>query len=94
MTPADRSGSATRPTQVIDDVISASGSDPTDHVEAIESIEYETVVDRRAGRLPIARHATTTAPTSSTSRRTSTSTDGQIDWLRIMCAGYQPVQHR
>ena len=63
---------------------------PEDHVEAIESMEHETVVDReRVGyRIRVMRDNT---PHLVDQQAYFHVTDGQIDWLRIMCAGYQSV---
>jgi hypothetical protein len=63
---------------------------PDDNVDAIESMEHDTVVDReRIGyRIRVTRD---NAPHVVDQQAYFHVTDGQIDWLRIMCAGYQRV---
>jgi len=64
--------------------------DDNDNIERVESIEHATVEGReRVGyRL---RVTNADGPHVVDQQAYFHVTDGRIDWLRIMCAGYQPV---
>lgn len=65
--------------------------DPNDEIEAIEALEMDSFADRqRVGyrlrvRKPDGEHLVE-------QQAYLTERDGQIGWLRIMCAGYRPVE--
>jgi hypothetical protein len=86
-----RAWESTSASEVIDDVIFGKWFEPSDRIEAIESIEHDTVVDRERvgyrfrvkndeGAFLVEQQAYIGID------------DGAICWLRVMCAGYQRVE--
>jgi ketosteroid isomerase-like protein len=74
--------------EVIDDVILGHWLEPTDHVDALESVDHDVVVDReRVGyRL---RGTNNDGPFVLEQQAYFTVADGRIAWLRIMCSGFR-----
>jgi hypothetical protein len=90
MTPG-RFWEASSAVEVVDEVILGHWFEPTDRIEAIESIEHDVVVDRERvgyrfrvsnadGEYAVEQQAYLGAQ------------NDVIAWLRIMCAGYQSVR--
>jgi hypothetical protein len=75
---------------VVGDVIFGKWFESTDHIDAIDSIECDTVVDRqRVGyRLRVTNDEGAFAVEQQAYFDVK---DGRITWMRIMCAGYQPL---
>jgi hypothetical protein len=81
---------AASPAEIVDDVIFGHWFKESDHIDAVESIETDTVVDRH--RVGYRLHITNTDGAFAVEQQAYYEVrDGQISWLRIMCAGYQPV---
>lgn len=65
--------------------------EPDDEVEALERVETDTVVDReRVGyrlrvRNPDGLH------TVEQQAYLTTDADGRIDWMRVICSGFRPI---
>ncbi len=76
--------------EVVNDVIFGHWFKTTDRVEAIEVIEHDVVADReRAGyRFRVTNESGTYVVEQQAYLSVR---EGQVAWLRIMCAGYQPV---
>jgi hypothetical protein len=75
---------------VIDRIFFSTWFDENDHVDAVESMEHATVVERE--RIGYRLHVTNgDGPHAVDQQAYFHVADGQIDWLRIMCAGYQPI---
>jgi hypothetical protein len=79
---------ASSATDVVHDVILGKWFEESERVEAVESIETDTVVDtERVGyRLRVVNDDGAFAVEQQAYYRES---DGRIAWLRIMCAGYR-----
>jgi hypothetical protein len=75
---------------VVGDVIFGHWFEETDHIDAIEAIECTTVAERqRVGyRLRVTNGDGAFAVEQQAYLDVQ---DGRITWLRIMCAGYQPI---
>jgi hypothetical protein len=89
MTPS-RFWEASSAAEVVDEVILGHWFAPTDRIEAIERIEHDVVVDReRVGY----RFRVSNADGEHAVEQQAYlgAQDDVIGWLRIMCAGYQPV---
>jgi hypothetical protein len=82
---------ATTPAEVVDSVIFGNWFEPSDHIEAVQRIEHDVVVDReRVGYRLRVRNADGVFVVE---QQAYIGVEGdQIAWLRIMCAGYQPVK--
>ena len=75
---------------VVDDVIFGHWFEPSDHIDAIEAIDCDTVVDRQ--RVGYRLHVTNDEGAFAVEQQAYLDVhDGRITWLRIMCAGYQPL---
>jgi hypothetical protein len=86
-----RSWEASSATEVIDDVFFGHWFEPTDHIVAVEAIEHDTVVDRE--RVGYRFRVTNDEGTFIVEQQAYLGvTDDAIDWLRIMCCGYQRVE--
>jgi len=81
---------ATSSSEVVDDVILGHWLEPTDHIDALESVDQDVIVDReRVGyRL---RGTNDDGPFVLEQQAYFTVADGRIAWLRIMCSGYRAV---
>jgi hypothetical protein len=79
------SGSAS---EVVDDVILGKWLEPTVHIDALESLDQDVIVDReRVGyRL---RGTNENGPFVLEQQAYFTVADGRIAWLRIMCSGFR-----
>jgi hypothetical protein len=90
MTPG-RFWEASTPEQVVDDVILGHWFEPDDHIEALLSIETDQVADRsRVGyRLRVRNDDGLHLVEQQAYLAES---EGRIGWLRIMCAGYRPIE--
>lgn len=77
-------------TEVVDDILLGTWFEPTDHIDELESVAGGEVVDRnRVGyRLRVTNDDGTSAVEQQAYYDVA---DGQITWLRIMCAGYRPL---
>jgi hypothetical protein len=77
--------------EIVDDVILGHWFEPSDHIDALESVESETVADRER---VIYRFHVTNADGSFVVEQSAyfAVVDDRISWLRIMCAGYRPVR--
>jgi hypothetical protein len=89
MTPG-RFWEATNAKEIVDDVILGRWFDPSDHIDALENVESETVAD--CERVIYRFHVTN--PDGGFIVEQSAYfevVDDRISWLRIMCAGYRPA---
>lgn len=90
MTP-NRFWEADSAVELVHDVIFGHWFKPTDRIEAIEVIEHNVVVDRE--RVGYRFRVTNGDGTFIVEQQAYLSVQGdEVDWLRIMCAGYQPVE--
>jgi len=76
--------------EVIDEVILGRWFSPADRIDAVERVEHDTVADReRVGyRFRVRREDREFLVEQQAYFHAH---EGRIDWLRVMCAGYQPV---
>jgi hypothetical protein len=89
MTPG-RFWEAETPAQIVDDVILGHWFDPGDHIEDLVSVETDQVADRtRIGYRLRVRNEDGLHLVEQQAYLNET--DGRIGWLRIMCAGYRPI---
>lgn len=84
----DKFWEARSASEVVDDVILGRWLARADHIDALESVEHDAVVDReRVGyRL---RGTNDDGPFVLEQQAYFTVADGRIAWLRIMCSGYR-----
>jgi hypothetical protein len=76
--------------EIVDDVIFGHWFEPSDHIDALESVESDTVADR--GRVIYRFHVTNGDGAYLVEQSAYFDVvDDRISWLRIMCAGYRPV---
>jgi ketosteroid isomerase-like protein len=76
--------------QIVDDVIFGRWFEPSDHIDALESVESDTVADRE--RVIYRFHVTNDDGAFLVEQSAYFEVvDDRISWLRIMCAGYRPV---
>jgi SnoaL-like domain len=89
MTPG-RFWEAGSPQEIVDDVILGRWFEPSDHIDALESVESDTVADRER---VIYRFHVTNADGSFLVEQSAyfEVVDDRISWLRVMCAGYRPM---
>jgi hypothetical protein len=81
---------AETPAQIVDDVILGHWFDPGDHIEDLVSVETDQVADRtRIGYRLRVRNEDGLHLVEQQAYLNET--DGRIGWLRIMCAGYRPI---
>jgi ketosteroid isomerase-like protein len=76
--------------EVIDDVMLGRWIEPTDHIDEVESIEHDTVVDRERVGYRV-RGTNADGPFVLEQQAYYTVVDGRIVWLRIMCSGFRPA---
>ena len=77
--------------EVVNDVIFGHWFKPTDRIEMIEAIEHDVVVDRE--RVGYRFRVTNGSGTFVVEQQAYLSIqDDEVVWLRIMCAGHQPVE--
>jgi hypothetical protein len=89
MTPG-RFWEASTPTDVVDDVILGHWFEPSDHIEALESVETAEIADRtRVGYLLKVRNDDGMHLVEQQAYLAEQ--DGRISWLRVMCSGYRPI---
>jgi hypothetical protein len=89
MTPS-RVWDATSPAEIVDDVILGRWFEPSDHIDALESLEIAEVGGRsRVGYRLSVRNADGTHLVEQ--QAYFAESDGRIGWLRIMCSGFQPT---
>jgi hypothetical protein len=77
--------------EIVDDIIFGRWFEPSDHIDALESIESDTVADRER---VVYRFHVTNADGSFLVEQSAyyDVTDGdRISWLRVMCVGYRPM---
>jgi ketosteroid isomerase-like protein len=80
--------------QVVDDVILGRWFEPSDRIDALESVESDTVADRE--RVVYRFHVTNPDGSFLVEQCAyyDVTDDDRISWLRVMCAGYRPVPAR
>ena len=77
-------------TTVVNDVIFGKWFEPTDRIDAIEAVESSAVADRK--HVAYRFRVTNDDGEFAVEQQAYYDTEGdRISWLRIMCAGYQPV---
>jgi hypothetical protein len=77
--------------ELVNDVIFGHWFKPADRIEAIEAIEHDVVVDRE--RVGYRFRVTNEGGTFIVEQQAYLSVqDDEVAWLRIMCAGYLPVE--
>jgi hypothetical protein len=76
--------------ELVDDVILGRWFEPSDHIDALESIESDAVADRER---VIYRFHVTNADGAFLVEQSAyfEVVDDRISWLRVMCAGYRPL---
>src|SRR5262245_37968968 len=76
--------------ETVDDVILGHWFEPSDHIDALESVESDTVADRER---VVYRFRVTNADGAFLVEQSAyfAVVDDRISWLRVMCAGYRPV---
>jgi hypothetical protein len=90
MTP-NRVWEATSASAVVDDILFGAWFGDTDHIDALESIDVSTVVDRQ--RVGYRFRVTNADGTSLVEQQAYYEVvSDQITWLRIMCSGYRAIQ--
>ena len=79
--------------EIVDDIIFGRWFEPSDHIDALEGVESDTVADRER---VIYRFHVTNADGAFLVEQSAyfEVVDDRISWLRIMCAGYRPVPAR
>jgi hypothetical protein len=89
MTPG-RFWEASSAKEIVDDVILGRWFEPSDHIDAVESVESEAVADRER---VIYRFRVSNDDGSFLVEQSAyyEVVDDRISWLRIMCAGYRRV---
>ena len=88
LTPS-RSWEATGPDAVLD-ILFGSWLEDKDHVEALEEVEEDAVADRDR----VGYRCSVTNPDGRfvfEQQAYLSSRDGQIDWMRVVCSGFRPV---
>jgi hypothetical protein len=75
---------------LVDDVILGHWFEPSDHIDALQSVESESVADRER---VIYRFQVTNADGAFLVEQSAyfEVVDDRISWLRVMCAGYRPL---
>jgi hypothetical protein len=82
---------ATSAKDLIDDVILGRWFEDSDHIEGIDAIECDTVVDRhRVGYRFRVRNADGVFAVEQ--QAYFDVRDGRISWLRVLCAGFRPLE--
>jgi hypothetical protein len=77
-------------TEVVDDVIFGRWFDETDRIDGVETIETGSVIDRE--RITYRFLVTNDDGVFSVEQSAYFEVrDDRISWLRVMCAGYQPM---
>lgn len=89
MTPK-RVWEAGSPAEIVDDVILGHWFEPSDHIDALESVETAEIGDRSRVGYRLRLH-NADGPQLVEQQAYFTESGGRIDWLRIMCSGYQPA---
>jgi hypothetical protein len=75
---------------VVDEIILGTWFDPSDHVETLESVETSTISERK--RVAYRLRVRNPDGLFLVEQQAYYDTEGEkIGWLRILCAGYQPV---
>jgi hypothetical protein len=74
--------------EVVDNVILGHWLERADHVDALESVEHDVVVDREHVGYRL-RGTNGDGPFVLEQQAYYTVADGRIAWLRIMCSGYR-----
>ena len=77
--------------QVVDDVVLGRWFEPSDRIDALESVESDTVADRE--RVVYRFHVTNSDGSFLVEQCAyyDVTDDDRIAWLRVMCVGYRPV---
>jgi hypothetical protein len=76
--------------EIVDDVILGRWFEPSDHIDALESVESESVAD--CERIIYRFHVTNADGAFLVEQSAYFEVvDERISWLRVMCAGYRPV---
>lgn len=89
MTPG-RVWEATSPKELVDDVIFGHWFEETDHIDEVESIENDTIVDRE--RVGYRFRITNPDGTFEVEQQAYYEVaDDKISWLRIACSGYRRI---
>lgn len=89
MTPG-RFWEADSATEVVDGILLGAWFEPTDHIDELESVDVGEVVDR--SRMGYRMRVTNDDGTSAVEQQAYfDAVDGQITWLRVMCAGMRPL---
>jgi hypothetical protein len=78
------------PAQLVDEVILGTWFEPTDRIDAIEAIENGEVADRESVRYRFRVTNDDGAFLVEQQAYLGVSDEG-INWLRIMCSGYRPI---
>lgn len=76
--------------ELVDDILLGQWFAPTDRIDALESVEVGEIVDRR--RVGYRLRVTNEDGVSAVEQQAYyEAPEGRITWLRVMCAGYRPL---
>ncbi|MGH2633963.1 MAG: hypothetical protein ACRDG3_11180 [Tepidiformaceae bacterium] len=92
MTP-DQFWEANSAKTLVDGVLFGSWFEPQDHIEALERVETGEVGDRRRVSYRL-RLSNADAKYVVEQQAYFTVEGGRINWLRIMCSGFRPIEER
>ena len=77
--------------ELVNDVILGQWFESTDRIEAVEAVENDVVVDRQ--RVGYRYRVVNDDGTFIVEQQAYLGVeDGQINWLRIVCSGYRPIE--
>ena len=80
----------TSATEFVDDVVLGAWLEPSDHIDELVRVETDDMADRL--RVSYRLRVTNSAGTFLVEQQAYIgTTDGRINWLRILCSGFRPV---
>jgi hypothetical protein len=77
-------------TELVDDIVLGMWFEPTDHIDAVESVVEGSMSDRRKVEYRF-RGRNGDGPFTVEQQAYFDVADGRITWLRIMCSGFRPL---
>ena len=78
--------------QAVVEIVFGHWFEDSDRIEALESVDTETVADRERLRYRLAVTNPEGRFLVEQQGYLTTGEDGRIDWMRLVCSGYRPVE--
>jgi len=78
--------------QAVLEIIFGNWFDDSDRIEALESVDTDTVADRERVRYRLSVSNPEGSFVVEQQGYLTAGEDGRIDWMRLVCSGYRPVE--